>query len=56
MVALTISGLAREGGVGVETVRNYQRRGFLTEPKRPLGSGASGGIRRYGQGACIVCG
>ncbi len=45
---LTISGLAREGGVGVETIRYYQRRGLLEQPDRPAGSGLSGGIRRYG--------
>ena len=45
----TIAGLAREGGVGVETVRYYQRRGLLDTPDRPDGAGASGGIRRYGQ-------
>lgn len=44
MDPLTISGLAREGGVGVETVRYYQRRGLLPEPDR-----ATGGIRRYGE-------
>jgi MerR family transcriptional regulator, mercuric resistance operon regulatory protein len=38
---LTIGGLARAGGVGVETVRFYQRRGLLAEPAR------AGGIRRY---------
>jgi MerR family mercuric resistance operon transcriptional regulator len=38
---LTIAGLAREGGVGVETVRYYQRRGLLPTPVQ------SGGIRRY---------
>lgn len=43
----TIAGLAREGGVGVETVRFYQRRGLLDTPDRPNGAGASGGIRRY---------
>lgn len=43
---LTISGLARAGGVGVETIRYYQRRGLLAEPARPSGSG--GTIRRYG--------
>ena len=47
-VATTIAGLAREGGVGVETVRYYQRRGLLGTPERPNGAGASGGIRRYG--------
>ena len=39
---LTISKLANAGGVGVETIRYYQRRGLLAEPER------SGGIRRYG--------
>jgi MerR family mercuric resistance operon transcriptional regulator len=38
----TISGLAKEGGVGVETVRFYQRRGLLGTPER------DGGVRRYG--------
>lgn len=44
--AMTIAGLAREGGVGVETVRFYQRRGLLEEPK--VGGVAPGGVRRYG--------
>ena len=48
MAGMTIAGLAREGGVGVETVRYYQRRGLLDEPDRPTGAGAGGGIRRYG--------
>lgn len=39
---LTIGSLAAAAGVGVETVRYYQRRGLLAEPPR-LGS-----IRRYG--------
>lgn len=39
---LTIAKLAQAGGVGVETVRYYQRRGLLHEPER------AGGIRRYG--------
>ena len=47
MAALTIAGLAREGGVGVETVRYYQRRGLLAEPPRMGGAGLGGGIRRY---------
>jgi MerR family mercuric resistance operon transcriptional regulator len=38
----TIAGFAREGGVGVETVRYYQRRGLLPVPRK------TGGIRRYG--------
>ena len=44
----TIAGLAREGGVGVETIRYYQRRGLLATPERTGGDGPSGGIRRYG--------
>lgn len=40
--SLTIGGLAKATGVGVETIRFYQRRGLLPEPDRPLG-----GIRRY---------
>lgn len=40
---LTIGSLAQELGVGVETIRFYQRKGLLREPARPHGS-----IRRYG--------
>ena len=40
----TIGGLARAAGVGVETVRYYQRRGLLAEPARPPGE-----VRRYGE-------
>lgn len=47
MTTLTIAGLAREGGVGVETIRYYQRRGLLPEPPRAGGSGLAGGFRRY---------
>ncbi|MCF2514878.1 MerR family transcriptional regulator [Sphingomonas sp. G124] len=39
----TIGGLAKAAGVGVETVRYYQRRGLLIEPARPPGE-----VRRYG--------
>ena len=46
MTAMTISQLARSAGVGVETVRFYQRRGLLSDP-RPHKTGASG-IRHYG--------
>jgi MerR family mercuric resistance operon transcriptional regulator len=45
---MTIGELARRGGVGVETVRYYQRRGLLETPPRPAGGGLGGGIRRYG--------
>lgn len=47
MASMTIAGLAREGGVGVETVRYYQRRGLLDTPDRPNGAGIAGGVRRY---------
>ena len=40
---LTIGKLADEGGVGVETVRFYQRKGLLETPAR------NGGIRHYGK-------
>jgi MerR family mercuric resistance operon transcriptional regulator len=39
----TIGALAKSAGVGVETVRYYQRRGLLIEPARPHGE-----VRRYG--------
>ncbi len=45
---LTIAQLAREGGVGVETIRYYQRRGLLETPERP-DDGSGGRVRRYGK-------
>ena len=39
----TIAGLAREANVGVETVRFYERRGLIAQPKR-----TDGAYRRYG--------
>src|SRR3990172_5894811 len=35
MSALTIGAVARRAGVGVETVRFYERRGLLRRPPRP---------------------
>ena len=49
MKNMTIAGLAREGGVGVETVRYYQRRGLIGTPERTGGLGLGGGIRHYGE-------
>src|SRR5688500_15576379 len=46
MAALSIAELARSAGVGVETVRYYQRRGLLPDP-RPQKTGVTG-IRHYG--------
>ena len=42
MADMTIARLAAAGGVGVETIRYYQRRGLLAEPPR------AGSVRRYG--------
>lgn len=39
---MTISRLARAGGVGVETIRFYQRKGLIEVPP------AAGAVRRYG--------
>ncbi|WP_332812725.1 MerR family transcriptional regulator [Sphingomonas sp.] len=39
---MTIARLAAAGGVGVETVRFYQRKNLLAEPPR------AGAVRRYG--------
>jgi MerR family transcriptional regulator, mercuric resistance operon regulatory protein len=41
--SLTIGQLAASGGVGVETIRFYQRKGLLQTPAR------EGGIRHYGR-------
>lgn len=39
---MTIGRLAKAAGVNVETIRYYQRRGLLAEPRKP-----PGGHRRY---------
>jgi MerR family mercuric resistance operon transcriptional regulator len=41
---LTIGAFAKEAGVNVETIRFYQRKGLLPEPRKPRG-----GIRRYSE-------
>lgn len=41
-LSLTVAKLAAAGGVGVETIRFYQRKGLLRTPTR------ENGIRRYG--------
>lgn len=41
--SLTIAAVARVAGVGVETVRYYERRGLIRQPAR-----GSGAYRRYG--------
>ncbi|PNU06145.1 MerR family transcriptional regulator [Novosphingobium guangzhouense] len=46
-MTLTISELARAGGVGVETVRFYQRKGLVHDP-RPASIGGAKGRRHYG--------
>ncbi|MBW3549543.1 MAG: MerR family DNA-binding protein [Proteobacteria bacterium] len=47
MTGMSISVLARHGGVGVETIRYYQRRGLLHAPSRPSSDEARSGMRRY---------
>lgn len=39
---LTIAGVAQDAGVGVETVRYYERRGLIAQPHK-----RSGAYRRY---------
>ena len=39
---VTIAGAAEAAGVGVETVRFYERRGLIRQPA------SNGGYRRYG--------
>jgi MerR family mercuric resistance operon transcriptional regulator len=46
MTGMTIGKLAAAAGVGVETVRYYQRRGLLAQPDR---AALYGGVRRYGE-------
>ncbi|MDE1917078.1 MAG: MerR family DNA-binding protein [Sphingomonadales bacterium] len=50
MADMTIARLAQAAGVGVETVRYYQRRGLMPQPARPMNGGSGGGVRRYDQG------
>lgn len=50
MKSRTIAGLAREGGVGVETIRFYQRRNLMPTPERWSRGGMGKGIRRYDGG------
>lgn len=42
---MTIGGAARKAGVGVETIRFYERKGLIEQPARP----ANGGYRTYPQ-------
>ncbi len=39
MNATTIGKAARRAGVGVETIRFYERKGIIAQPRRPAGSG-----------------
>ena len=43
MRTITISKAAKRAGVGVETIRFYERRGLIPQPLKP----ASGGFRDY---------
>ena len=44
MQPLKIGQAARETGIGVETIRFYERKGLVTQPPRPI----DGGARDYG--------
>ncbi len=46
MAALTIGKAARSAGIGVETIRFYERKGLIRQPPRPT----AGGPRDYGGG------
>ena len=46
---MTIGSLAKAAGLNVETIRYYQRRGLLDEPRKPLG-----GHRRYSPDALRI--
>lgn len=46
-MAMTISELANSAGVGVETVRFYQRKGLIFDPQ-PARLGGAKGRRHYG--------
>ncbi len=48
MRPMTIGRLARESGVGVETVRFYERRGLIEQPPKPANGS---GFRTYPDGA-----
>ena len=43
MGTMTISKAAKRAGIGIETVRFYERRGLITQPLKP----AAGGFRDY---------
>lgn len=48
---MTIGQLAKAAGVGVETIRYYQRRGILATPTKPMG-----GHRQYPEGSLKLLG
>ena len=39
MNEMTISKAARKAGVGVETIRFYERRKLIQQPRSPVGTG-----------------
>ena len=47
MAQMTIGQLAKHAGIGVETVRYYQRRGLLQTPSAQTASGYGRKVRRY---------
>jgi Hg(II)-responsive transcriptional regulator len=43
MSGMTIGGVAKKAGIGVETIRFYERQGLISRPPKPT----SGGFRNY---------
>lgn len=51
-----ISDVARAGGVGVETVRFYEREGFIEQPPKPLRGWREYGARQLAQLSAVKLG
>ena len=50
MESVTIGTVARQAGVGVETIRFYERRGLVGQPAKPSGAGQ----RRYAPETVLI--
>ncbi len=48
MAAMRIGEVAKRAGLGIETIRFYERQGLLNEPKRQ-----PSGYRQFDEAACI---
>jgi MerR family transcriptional regulator, copper efflux regulator len=54
MLSLTIGNAARMAGVGVETIRFYERKGLIDQPKKPISGGYRAYSRQIVQRICFV--